>query len=130
MISHGRSEQPLSPEVIGGQRTEGGRHKYPALDCPAALMPHLWSQQEEGVMLMQLRDYSDEVNGPGFVPIPAKEAKRARTKLLPGSCLIIQPMPSNPGARTAQASQPIACVVRARLFQAVRVDHYRGHESH
>ena len=55
-------------------------------------------------MLMQLRDYSDEVTGPGFVPIPAKAGKRARTKLLPGSCLIIQPMPGNPGA--AQAAAP------------------------
>ena len=55
-------------------------------------------------MLVQLRDYSDEVTGPGFVPIPAKEAKRARTKLLPGSCLIIQPMPGNPGAHLSQVT--------------------------
>ena len=47
--------------------------------------------------LLQLRDYSDEATGPGFVPVPAKAAKRARTKLLPGSCAVIEPLPGNPG---------------------------------
>jgi len=56
-------------------------------------------RQEEGVALLQLRDYSDEATGPGFVPIPARAAKRARTKLLPGSCAVIEPLPGNPGER-------------------------------
>ena len=54
--------------------------------------------------LLQLRDYSDEVAGPGFVPIPAKASKRARTKLLPGSCAIIEPRPSSAGE-----SRPCPC---------------------
>ena len=47
--------------------------------------------------LLQLRDYSAEATGPGFVPIPAKASKRARTQLLPGSCAVIEPLPSTPG---------------------------------
>lgn len=54
--------------------------------------------------LLQLRDYSDEAMGPRFVPIPAKAAKRARTKLLPGSCAVIEPLPSNSGASQSTSS--------------------------
>jgi hypothetical protein len=93
VINQGRSEQPFSSVLVAGDNIT-------VLGCLLCSNTdaHLLCRQEEGVMLMQLRDYSDEAKGPGFVPIPGKEAKRARTKLLPGSCLIIQPMPSNPGA--------------------------------
>ena len=63
------------------------------------------ANQEEGVALLQLRDYSDEAVGPGFRPIPAKAAKRARTKLLPGSCAVIEPVPGSPGESRQQSAE-------------------------
>lgn len=49
------------------------------------------------MMLFLLDDYSDHLPAPGFAPLPAKAATRQRTRLLPGSCGLVQPLPNSPG---------------------------------
>lgn len=49
------------------------------------------------MMLFLLDDYSDHLPAPGFSPLPPKATSRQRTRLLPGSCGFVQPLPSSAG---------------------------------
>ena len=55
------------------------------------------------MMMFLLDDFSDHLPAPGFAPLPAKAATRQRTRLLPGSCGLLQPLPSKPG-------EPLPCI--------------------
>ena len=65
--------------------------------------------QEEGMMLFLLNDYSDQVPAPGFAPLPPRSAKRRRTRLLPGSCGLLQPLPSHAGTARGGISCWLPC---------------------
>lgn len=70
-----------------------------------------WSDvQEEGAVVITLRDYSEEIPSPDVKALPSRSSKRRRMKLLPGSASILQPYPC-----TADGRPRTKCIVVANL---------------
>lgn len=71
-----------------------------------------WSDllEEEGALVIALRDYSQEILSPGVEALPSQSSKRRRIQLLPGSASIFQPYPC-----TAEGRPRSRCLVVANL---------------
>lgn len=72
--------------------------------------------QEEGALVIALRDYSQEIPSPGVDALPPRSTKRRRIQLLPGSASIIQPYPCTAG--TPPLSLPTQLLVQVLLGRA------------